>query len=100
MTELHTFAAASAVASCTLEAAHRRDHAHAVDGAYDHAAGDPGATPCHPHAVEVVHLGDRAAMVCHDCCTDTGFITYRDAWHLACDHRRDTAAAPHAPHAA
>ncbi len=89
MSELHTFAAASAVASCTLEAAHRRDH--------DHSGPD---TACHPHTVEVVHLGQRAAMVCHDCGTDSGFIVYRDAWHLACDHRRDTAAEPQTPHAA
>ena len=79
MTELHTFAAASAIASCTLAAAHRRDHSH--DGA------DAG---CHPHVVEVVHLGDLAVMVCHDCQTDSGFLPYHDAWHLACDHRRDT----------
>ncbi len=89
MTELSTFAGASAVASCTLEAAHRRDH--------DHTGSD---LRCHPHTVEVVHLGDHAAMVCHDCGTDSGFIQYRDAWLLACDHRRDTAAAPLTPHAA
>ncbi|MFY9916530.1 MAG: hypothetical protein WAK18_17790 [Nocardioidaceae bacterium] len=89
MTELNTFAAASAVASCTLEAAHRRDH--------DHSGPDTG---CHPHTVEVVHLGERAAMVCHDCHTDSGFIPHREAWHLACDHRSDTEATPKTPHAA
>lgn len=88
MTELHTFAAAGAVASCTLEAAHRRDHSH--EG--------PDST-CHPHRVEVVHLGDRAAVVCHDCHSDSGFLSYRDAWHLACDHRHDTEHMP-APHSA
>jgi hypothetical protein len=80
MTELHTFAAASAIASCTLEAAHRRDHTH----------DDTTLAACHPHNVEVVHLGGQAAMICHDCGTDSGFIPYRDAWDLACDHRTTT----------
>jgi hypothetical protein len=84
MTQIDTFATASAIASCTLDAAHRRDHTH------DDAA--PAA--CHPHNVEVVHLGGQAAMVCHDCHTDSGFIAYRDAWHLACDHRLATTTSP------
>jgi len=56
MNALHTFATASAVASCTLAAAHRRDHDHGLE-----------VVACHPHVVEVVHLGERAAMICHDC---------------------------------
>ena len=44
----HQFAA---VAACTVEASHRRDHHHGDDGA------------CHPHLVEVVHLGRRAVAV-------------------------------------
>ena len=84
MTELLTVAAASAVASCTLTAAHRRDHLHDSDARSD----------CHPHTVEVVHLGHLAAMVCHDCCSDSGFVPYRDAWKLACAHRHDTELPP------
>ena len=53
MNALHTFASASAVASCTLAAAHRRDHDHGVE-----------VVACHPHVVEVVHLGEHAAMIC------------------------------------
>ena len=64
------------VAACTLGAAHRRDHDHGLT-----------APVCHPHAVEVVHLGDRAAMVCHDCRCDTGFVPHREAEHLAAEHR-------------
>lgn len=90
MTELHTFATANAIASSTLDAAHRRDHAHAADAA--NTAGT--ATGCHPHTVEVVHLGGQAAMVCHDCCTDSGFIPYREAWQQACAHRVATADVP------
>jgi hypothetical protein len=64
------------VAARTLGAAHRRDHEHeAVTAA------------CHPHEVEVVHLGDRAAMVCHDCRQDSGFLPHREAEHLAHEHR-------------
>ncbi len=66
-----------AVAACTAMAAHRRDHVHAVDA-------------CHPHAVEVIRLGDRALVVCHDCRTDTGYIAHREADHLAAEHRHDT----------
>ncbi len=71
------------VATCTVEAAHRRDHHHV--GADD---------ACHPHAVEVVRLGDRAVMVCHDCCTDSGFVAAREADHRAHQHRIDTLAEP------
>ena len=84
MTELHTFAAASAIASSTLHAAHRRDHDH---------DGDPDGA-CHPHNVEVVHLGGQAAMVCHDCRADSGFMPYHEAWQQAHDHRVATAHVP------
>ena len=68
------------VAACTVDAVHRRDHDHdAVDGS------------CHPHLVEVVHLGRRAVVVCHDCRRDSGFIPERDADRLAEAHRLDTA---------
>ena len=67
------------VAASTIMAAHRRDHEHGVRTAQ-----------CHPHAVEVVHLGDRAVMVCHDCGTDTGFLPHRHADRLAHEHRDRT----------
>jgi hypothetical protein len=69
----------SQVAACTILAAHRRDHQHGVP-----------TDQCHPHAVEVVHLGRRAVMVCHDCGTDSGFLAHREAEHLAERHRRHT----------
>ncbi len=71
----HQFAA---VAACTVEASHRRDHHHGDDGA------------CHPHLVEVVHLGRRAVAVCHDCCRDSGFLPEREADRLADAHRQET----------
>jgi hypothetical protein len=86
MNALHTFATASAVASCTLAAAHRRDHNHGVD-----------VVACHPHVVEVVHLGEHAAMICHDCRTDSGFLPHREAERMASAHRHETDATPHSP---
>lgn len=68
------------VADATCCAAHRRDHGH--------SARTPG---CHPHTVEVVHLGDRAFAICHDCRTDTGFLAEREAQRAAEEHRRRTA---------
>ena len=73
--------AVSGVAACTAQAAHRRDHAHR-----------DRAQCCHPHQVEVVHLGRDAMAVCHDCGTDTGFLPERDAERVAGDHRRETLA--------
>jgi hypothetical protein len=67
------------VAACTVDAVHRRDHHH--DGGQD----------CHPHLIEVVHLGRRAVAVCHDCCRDSGFVAERDADRLASAHREETA---------
>lgn len=67
------------VAACTVDAVHRRDHHHEGDQA------------CHPHLVEVVHLGRRAVAVCHDCGVDSGFLPERDADRLASDHRDETA---------
>jgi hypothetical protein len=64
------------VAACTMAAADRRDHEHAL-----------GADGCHPHAVEIVHLGGRAVCVCHDCRLDTGFLPRREAEALAVSHR-------------
>ena len=46
-----------------MAAIHRRDHALGVDDEC-----------CHPHVVEVVHLGSRAVCVCHDCRLDSGFL--------------------------
>ena len=86
MNALHTFASASAVASCTLAAAHRRDHDHGVE-----------VVACHPHVVEVVHLGEHAAMICHDCRTDSGFLPHRVAERIASAHRHETDATPHSP---
>jgi hypothetical protein len=70
-----------AVAACTTQAAHRRDHRH-----------DETGESCHPHAVEVVHLGHRAVAVCHDCGTDSGFLPEREAERLASGHRDQTRA--------
>ena len=64
------------VAACTMAAAHRRDHQHSL-----------AADDCHPHAVEVVHLGRRAVTVCHDCRLDSGFLPRREAEALAAGHR-------------
>jgi hypothetical protein len=66
------------VAVCTAAAAHRRDHHHA------------DLVTCHPHAVEVVHLGHRAVTVCHDCESDTGFLPEREAEAVAHAHRTQT----------
>lgn len=68
------------VAACTLDAVHRRDHHHV------------GEDACRPHQVSVVHLGRRAAAVCHDCGRDTGFVEEREADALAAAHRHETAA--------
>ena len=67
------------VAACTQAAAHRRDHDHG-----------PGADECHPHVVEVVHLGRSAVCVCHDCRLDSGFLPGREAEALATSHRELT----------
>lgn len=67
------------VAASTVDAVHRRDHQH----------GD--AEACHPHLIEVVHLGRRAVTVCHDCGQDSGFLPERDADQLANAHRQVTA---------
>ncbi len=67
------------VATCTVAAVHRRDHDHQGEGA------------CHPHLVEVVHLGRQAVAVCHDCRKDSGFLPERDADRIASAHRQETA---------
>ena len=64
------------VAACTVAAAHRRDHQH------DHVTQE-----CHPHSVEVIHLGHRAVAVCH---ADSGFLLDRDAEALAEQHVEQT----------
>ena len=69
------------VAACTVDAVHRRDHHH------------DGEEACHPHLIEVVHLGRRAVVVCHDCGRDSGFLPERDADRLASAHRQETAEA-------
>jgi hypothetical protein len=71
------------VADSTVDAVHRRDHQH----------GD--AEACHPHLIEVVHLGRRAIAVCHDCRQDSGFLPERDADRLASAHRQETAGDAH-----
>lgn len=60
-----------------LAAVHRRDHAHA-DGC------------CHPHSVEVVHLGSASIAVCHDCVFESGFHTVRECERAASEHRSST----------
>ena len=67
------------VAACTIAAAHRRDHQHSL-----------GTDACHPHVVEVVHLGPSAVCVCHDCRLDSGFLPGREANALAAGHRELT----------
>jgi len=67
------------VAACTVDAVHRRDHHHGAEEA------------CHPHVIEVVHLGRRAVAVCHDCRRDSGFLPERDADRLASAHHQETA---------
>ncbi len=64
------------VAASTMAAAHRRDHDHGL-----------GTDSCHPHVVEVVHLGHRAVCVCHDCRLDSGFLPRREAETMAAGHR-------------
>ena len=64
------------VAARTKAAAHRRDHDHSQ-----------GADACHPHVVEIVHLGRQAVCVCHDCRLDSGFLPARAARAWAVDHR-------------
>jgi hypothetical protein len=71
----------AAVAACTAAAAHRRDHRHQP------------REECHPHAVEVVHLGSLALAVCHDCGTDSGFVPGRAAEAICSGHRKATLAA-------
>jgi hypothetical protein len=67
------------VAACTRAAVHRRDHHHRL-----------ASEDCHPHVVEVVHLGHRAVTVCHDCRLDSGFLPRREAESLAAGHREQT----------
>jgi hypothetical protein len=67
------------VAASTVAAVHRRDHHH-----------EQSQPSCHPHAVEVVHLGHRAVTVCHDCEADSGFVSEREAEDLARQHREQT----------
>ena len=71
---------AAAVAACTAAAAHRRDHAHRPH------------EECHPHDVEVVHLGHLAVAVCHDCGSDSGFVPEREAENISMLHRQSTLA--------
>lgn len=62
----------------TLTAVHRRDHAHGTDC-------------CHPHVVEVVHLGPMAMTVCHDCSYEFGFDDTHSCERVASEHRMSTA---------
>jgi hypothetical protein len=45
---------------------------------------------CHPHSVEVVHLGSASIAVCHDCGFESGFHTVRDCERAASEHRLTT----------
>jgi hypothetical protein len=69
---------AEPIVRAMLAAVHRRDHAHAT-------------SCCHPHSVEVVHLGSASIAVCHDCGFESGFHTIRDCERAAADHRLLTA---------
>jgi hypothetical protein len=77
--ERHLMSRVTEVAACTTAAVHRRDHQHSL-----------ASEDCHPHVVEVVHLGHRAVTVCHDCRADSGFIPRREAESLAAGHREQT----------
>lgn len=78
--EQHKLAmAVTEVAASTAAAAHRRDHQHALS-----------EEPCHPHIIEVIHLGGLALAVCHDCAADSGFLPHRQAECLAVEHRQQT----------
>lgn len=85
--EPHPTMAVADVAACTAAAAHRRDHHHVSD-----------ADCCHPHAVEVIGLGDRGVAICHDCGVDSGFLPRREAERLAATHQHDTVAVSATPH--
>lgn len=74
--EDHITSPVAGVAASTTAAAHRRDHDHG------HEQDD-----CHPHVVEVVHLGLRAVCVCHDCRLDSGFLPRSEAEAMAAGHR-------------
>jgi hypothetical protein len=76
-----TRTSSAAVAACTAAAAHRRDHGHRPH------------EECHPHDVEVVHLGHLAVAVCHDCGSDSGFVPEREAENISMLHRQSTLAA-------
>jgi hypothetical protein len=65
------------IVQAMLHAVHRRDHAH-VEAC------------CHPHSVEVVHLGSASIAVCHDCGYESGFHTVRECERAAADHRVST----------
>ena len=69
-------AARATVAANTLAAVHRRDHHHTSEC-------------CAPHCVETVHLGGKAAMVCHDCGTDSGFLDNRAVAVLCREHAEE-----------
>ena len=73
-----TSTAAEPIVRAMLAAVHRRDHDHQ-------------RAVCHPHSVEVVHLGSASIAVCHDCGFESGFETVRDCERAAADHRLLTA---------
>ncbi len=76
------------VAASTMAATHRRDHDHGDIDSGDSGDIDSGTDACcHPHVVEVVHLGTRAACVCHDCRLDSGFLPRHQAEMMAAGHR-------------
>lgn len=78
---MHRFTAqesAAVVGACTAAAAHRRDHHHGA------------AVACRPHVVEIVHLGHRAVLICHDCGADSGFLPEGEAEAIAVAHRLET----------
>jgi hypothetical protein len=66
------------IVTATLAAVHRRDHRHDGDC-------------CHPHDVEIVHLGRSAMAVCHDCGFSYGFEVEAECRHAAEIHQSATA---------
>jgi len=72
--EVMTTHATEPIVRAMLAAVHRRDHEHSE-------------SKCHPHSVEVVHLGNASIAVCHDCNFESGFHTVRDCERAASEHR-------------
>ena len=63
------------IATCTMSAAHRRDHRHGI-----------GAGSCHPHAIEVIHLEFAPSLYATTAERIPGSPA-RDAMRVATEHQ-------------